>query len=167
MTLEQGIFILASLLMLGSALAMVTARSMFVAALWMIGTFAGVAVLFILLNAGFLGIVQILIYIGAIAVLILFAIMLTPDVMGLKPGPRYTGQWPLAAVMASTLAAVIVLLLVRAGNDWHIADAAPNVTDFAVQLGEAFMTTYLLPFEVASGVLLVALIGALVIVRDE
>ncbi|GAP63955.1 hypothetical protein ARMA_2378 [Ardenticatena maritima] len=167
MTLEQGIFILASLLMLGSALAMVTARSMFVAALWMIGTFAGVAVLFILLNAGFLGIVQILIYIGAIAVLILFAIMLTPDVMGLKPGPRYTGQWPLAAVMASTLAAVIVLLLVRAGSDWRIADHAPDVANFAVQLGEAFMTHYLLPFEVASGVLLVALIGALVIVRDE
>ncbi len=166
MTAEQVVFVLAAVVTLGSALGMVTTRSVFVGALWMIAVFGGVAALFILLGAGFLGIVQILVYIGAIAVLILFAIMLTPRVMGDPNAPRYNRQWPLVAVMASALASLLVALVLR--TDWPLAqEGAPTITGFAVELGKGFMTTYILPFEVASVLLLVALIGAIVIAREE
>lgn len=166
MTAEQLIFVVAALVTLGSAVGMVTARSVFVAALWMIAVFAGVATLFILLGAGFLGIVQVLIYIGAIAVLILFAIMLTPRVMGDPQAPRYNQQWPLVAVMAVGLASLLSVLALR--TDWPLSEGGtPVITGFAVELGKGFMTTYILPFEVASVLLLVALIGAIVIAREE
>ncbi|MDQ7028369.1 MAG: NADH-quinone oxidoreductase subunit J [Ardenticatenia bacterium] len=166
MTAEQVVFILAAIVTLGSALGMVTTRSVFVGALWMVAVFGGVAALFILLGAGFLGIVQILVYIGAIAVLILFAIMLTPRVMGDPQAPRYNRQWPLVAVMASALASLLVALVLR--TDWPVAqEGTPTIAGFAVELGKGFMTTYILPFEVASVLLLVALIGAIVIAREE
>ncbi len=166
MTAEQLIFAVTALVTLGSAVGMVTARSVFVAALWMIAVFGGVATLFILMGAGFLGVVQILIYIGAIAVLILFAIMLTPRVMGDPDAPRYNRQWPLVAVMTTGLAAVLTVLVLR--TDWPLAqEGTPVITGFAVELGKGFMTTYILPFEVASVLLLVALIGAIVIAREE
>lgn len=190
MTGEQVIFGLIALITLGFAIGMVTINSVFHAALLMIGAFGGVAALFVTLNAGFLGVVQVLIYIGAIAVLILFAVMLTPRVMdqeetrrGLtsyRPSgsfateylpveeqrSRFSGQWPLAALMAAGLAGILAVVSMGAG--WHVKDdLATNPVDYAVELGRAFMGPYILPFEVASVVLLVALIGAIVIAREE
>lgn len=165
MIIEQILFWVISAGMLGCAVMMVVARSVFVAALWMIGVFAGIAGLFVLLGAGFLGVVQVLIYIGAIAVLILFAIMLTPDVMGGERTIRYNRQWPLAGVLAVGLAGLLVAL--AQVTDWPVVKEFAPAQDYALVLGKAFMTEYILPFEVASAVLLVALIGALVIAREE
>lgn len=165
MTIEQLLFWVISLAMLGSAVMMVTARSILVAALWMIGAFAGTAALFVMLGAGFLGVVQVLIYIGAIAVLILFAIMLTPHVMGGEDTPRYNEQWVLVGVLAAGLAGLLVALV--QGTNWPVLEEFAPTQDYALVLGRAFMTEYVLPFEVASVVLLVALIGALVIAREE
>ena len=166
MTIEQILFWVISFFMLGCAVMMVTTRSILVAALWMIGAFAGIAGLFVMLGAGFLGIVQVLVYIGAIAVLVLFAIMLTPHVMGEEQGgPRYTSQWPLVGLMAAGLAGLLVALV--QGANWPIVEEFAPAQDYALVLGRAFMTEYVLPFEVASVVLLVALIGAIVIAREE
>ena len=71
-----------ALLSLGGALGVAMARTIFVSALWLVLSFVGVAGLYLLLGAGFLAVIQVLVYVGAISVLILFAIMLTEDVMG-------------------------------------------------------------------------------------
>lgn len=166
MIIEQILFWVISFFMLGCAVMMVATRSILVAALWMIGAFAGIAGLFMLIGAGFLGIVQILVYIGAIAVLILFAIMLTPNIMGdRESGPRYNQQWPLVGVMAAGFGALLVALV--QGANWPVVEEFAPPQDYALVLGRAFMTDYVLPFEVASVVLLVALIGAIVIARED
>ncbi|HBY99024.1 MAG TPA: NADH-quinone oxidoreductase subunit J [Chloroflexi bacterium] len=167
MTGEQIIFGLIALVTLAFAAGMVTVNSVFHAALLMIGAFGGVAALFVTLNAGFLGVVQVLIYVGAIAVLVLFAVMLTPRVMAQQDTrPRYTPQWPLAAIIAVLLTGVLVIIGITV--NWPVqAQFAPATADYAVELGKAFMGPYILPFEVASVVLLVALVGAIVIAREE
>jgi len=114
MTVTQVAFILISVITLGSALAMVTSRTVFVAALWMVAAFAGVAGLFVLLEAGFLAAIQILIYAGGIAILILFAIMLTPRVMRPMEGlGRFNNQWMLAAALNLALFAALGTLVAR------------------------------------------------------
>lgn len=167
MTGEQIIFGLISLVTLAFAVGMVTVNSVFVAALLMIGAFGGVAALFVTLNAGFLGVVQVLIYVGAIAVLILFAVMLTPRVMAQhETRSRYTAQWPLAATIVVLLVGVLVSMSL--GVNWPVQEQlSPATVDYAVELGKAFMGPYILPFEVAGVVLLVALVGAIVIAREE
>lgn len=167
MTGEQIIFGLIALVTLAFGVGMVTVNSVFHAALLMIGAFAGVAALFVTLNAGFLGVVQVLIYIGAIAVLILFAVMLTPRVMAQRETrPRYTAQWPVAAMAALGLASILTLLGLQV--NWPVqAQLAPPTVDYAVELGTAFMKPYILPFWITSVVLSVALVGAIVIAREE
>jgi NADH:ubiquinone oxidoreductase subunit 6 (subunit J) len=167
MTGEQIVFSLIALITIAFAVGMVTVNSVFHAALLMIGAFAGVAALFVTLNAGFLGVIQVLIYIGAIAVLILFAVMLTPRVMAQQETrSRYTSQWPIAALAAVGLSAILVILGISV--NWPVqAELASADIDYAIELGRAFMGPYILPFEVASVVLLVALVGAIVIAREE
>jgi len=164
MSVTQVAFILLSIITLGSALAMVTSRTVFVAALWMVAAFAGVAGLYVLLEAGFLAAIQILIYAGGIAILILFAIMLTPRVMRPMEGlHRFNDQWAVAAALNLLLFGALALLVSRV--EWPVS--LQRVTgDYAVLLGRGFMTQYLLPFEVTSVMLLVALVGAIVIARD-
>jgi NADH-quinone oxidoreductase subunit J len=87
MTPLQIVFLIAGALTLLSALLVVTRPNLVHASLWLIATLAGVAVLFVLLEAGFLAAVQVVIYIGAIAILIIFAVMLTRRVMA-DSGPR-------------------------------------------------------------------------------
>jgi len=164
MSITQVAFILISLVTLGSALAMVTSRTVFVAALWMVATFAGVAALFVLLEAGFLAAIQILVYAGGIAVLILFAIMLTPHVMQPMEGQsRFNDQWMFVAAIATFMFVALWTLATR--THWPVV--LQRVTgDSVVLLGRGFMTQYLLPFEVTSAMLLAALVGAIVIARD-
>ena len=169
MTGEQVAFWLVAIVTVVAALGMVSVASVFHAALLMILTFLGIAALYITMGAGFLGIIQILIYVGAIAVLMLFAIMLTPRVMERAGPSRYTNQWPIAALLAASLLVLLVPQLVRA--PWPVRDEALGVRDYAVEIGKAFMDPglqgYLLPFEVASVLLLVALVGAIAIAREE
>jgi NADH-quinone oxidoreductase subunit J len=146
---------------------MVAVASVFHAALLMVLTFIGIAALYMAMGAGFLGIIQILIYVGAIAVLILFALMLTPRVMQQNDRSRYTAQWPVVALLAVLLVALLVPSLL--GTPWPLADAGPGIRDYAAELGIAFMNPdgYIVPFYIAAILLLVALIGAIVIAREE
>ncbi len=165
MTPMQIIFLGVALITFGAAMMVVTVRNLVHAALALIVTLFGVAVLFALLEAGFLAVVQVVLYIGAIAILIIFAIMLTRRVMQ-DVGPQTNTQWWLGALLA-------VALFVALG--WMVQQVQFPVTTATVPadslniLGAALvdMNLYALPFEVASVLLIVALIGAIVVAGDK
>jgi NADH-quinone oxidoreductase subunit J len=114
--IQQAVFLGLAAITLGGALGVVTARSVFVAALWLILSFVGVAGMYVLLEAGFLAVIQVLIYVGAISVLILFAVMLTRDVM--RPDGLTNDQWPLATILSLSVFAALLVLGFRA--DWPL-----------------------------------------------
>lgn len=140
----------------------VTLRNVFHAALALVGTFFGVAALYLMLEAEFLAVVQVLIYIGAIAVLILFAIMLTRGLMR-TPDSNINRQWAWAALAVATL--FIGLLLIILQVPW-VQNRTSITADLTPNLGTLLLTTYVLPFEVVSVLLLAALIGAFIIARE-
>lgn len=163
MTVIQVVFIVLSAVTLGGGLAMVTSRNLLHSALLMILTFVGVAGLYVLLEAPFLAAIQVLVYVGAIATLIIFAVMLTRRLM-FGDSPQVNEQWGWVAVMAVLLFAVLTFVVTQV--NWDTVAAAPP-TDAIAGLGRAFMGTYVLPFEVASVLLLVALVGSIIIAREE
>ncbi len=169
MTAMQIIFLIAAALTLGAGVLVVTARNLVHAALALIVTFFGVAVLFVLLEAGFLAAVQVVLYIGAIAILIIFAIMLTRRVMQ-DTGPQVNRQWWLAGIIA--LALFVALWLVLQQVPGFVASVAPAEAippDSLAALGRSLVdpNQYMLPFELASVLLLVALVGSIVIAGDK
>ena len=165
MTPLQIIFLASAAVTLASALFVVTARNLVHAALSLIVTFFGVAVLFVLLEAGFLAAVQVVLYIGAIAILIIFAIMLTRRVMQ-DAGPQTNRLWWLGALMAAALLAALGGVLSQV--QYPLANT-PVPPDSLIQLGASFVdpNQYLLPFELASVLLLVALVGSIVVAGDK
>ncbi|MFQ5341209.1 MAG: NADH-quinone oxidoreductase subunit J [Anaerolineae bacterium] len=161
--ITQVIFLTIALLTLVGAVGVVVTRSVFVSALFLILSFVGVTGIYVLLGAPFLAGVQLLIYVGAVAVLIIFAVMLTRNVMS-EETPFLNRQWGIGGFVAVTLFALLALVGFLA--DWQVSSATPP-QDVVSELGKALLSTYVLPFEVASVVLLVALIGAIVIAREE
>lgn len=161
--LLQILFWLISIMVLGSAILVVTVRSMFHAALFLVATFFGVAALYILLEAEFLAVVQILIYVGAIATLIIFAIMLSRNVMR-RDIRAANDQWFAGMIVAAMLFLSLVFILVRTG--WRtVTTAVPP--DAISRIGQALVGNYVLPFEVASVLLLVGMVGAIIIARER
>lgn len=166
MTVQQVLFIIFGVITLGAALMLVTRRNVFHAALFMILSFFGVAGLYVLLEAPFLAAVQLFIYVGGIAILIIFAIMLTREMMN----PHLSGvnrQWWVAALV--TVALCGVLIWVVQGHSWAAATPGPVPEDSITRLGQTLVDAggLALPFEVASVLLLVALIGAVTIARER
>src|SRR5512133_576222 len=100
MTVEQIIFLIVGAVTLFSALMVVTARDLVHAALWLVATLFGVAVVYTLLNAGFLAVVQVVVYIGAIAILFIFAVMLTRRQSAADTGPALNKYWWVGALLA-------------------------------------------------------------------
>jgi NADH-quinone oxidoreductase subunit J len=165
MTLEQILFIIFGVLTLGAALMVVVRRNVFHAALFLIVSFFGVAGLYVLLEAPFLAAMQLFIYIGGISILIIFAIMLTHDLMDPEE-PGANRQWVVAALVA------VALCLVMGWMAFHHnvgASPGPVPENTIVLLGNALVDPegLVLPFEVASVLLLVALIGAATIARER
>lgn len=162
MTIAELIFYLLALVSILTAIGVVTVPNVVHAALFLIGTLLGVAGFYILLSSEFLALVQVLIYAGAVATIILFGLMLTRGRE--MPTVSVGAQWPLALAVVTLLA--ITLLVAVFDTSWP-RDAG-QVTLVGMQtLGGALFRTWLLPFEVVSVVLLVALIGAIVISRPE
>jgi NADH:ubiquinone oxidoreductase subunit 6 (subunit J) len=159
------VFFLLTLIALGGALGVILSRNIFHSALFLVLSFAGVVGYYVLLDAGFLAAVQLLIYIGAIAILILFAVMLTQGLMVKRQSQR-NQQWWVAALVA--FLTFIVLAVVLWQIDWPVASeqalASPSVA--ISQLGQELLGPYVIPFEVASVLLLVALIGAVILARE-
>jgi NADH:ubiquinone oxidoreductase subunit 6 (subunit J) len=162
MVVEQIIFIIISIITLGGGFGVAVTRNLYYAALYLIMALAGMAGFFVLLGAGFLAAVQVVIYIGAIAVLILFTIMLSRRLMTAAE-PQANAQWWLGGIVATLLFVVLVAVVTRV--DWPIAEAEP-AADTIVQLGVSFLGSYLIPFEVVSILLLVALVGGVILARE-
>lgn len=166
MSVEQGVFIVLSAITLLGAWIVITNRNLYRAALGLVLSFFGVAGLYALLNVGFLAVVQVLIYVGAISILIIFAIMLTRGVMDRDVVQRNT-QWAISLLVALALFGVLgYTLAFRTTDHWSVSGAGLPEEPIAA-LGEALVVTYALPFEVASVLLLVALVGAIVIARER
>jgi NADH-quinone oxidoreductase subunit J len=165
MTALQIIFLCAGAATLISGLFVVTARNLVHAALSLIVTLFSVAVLFVLLEAGFLAAVQVVLYIGAIAILIIFAIMLTRRVMQ-DAGPQTNRQWWLGALIAAALFAALFVILRQVAYPEVTAAVPANSLEI---LGRSFVdpNQYMLPFELASVLLLAAMIGAIAVAGDK
>jgi len=161
MTGEQIIFLIVGAATLLSALMVVTMRNLVHAALWLVATLFGVAIIYTLLNAGFLAVVQVVVYIGAIAILFIFAVMLTRRQVA-DTGPAVNKNWWAGALMAVLTFAGLAFLLQSWSGFSKTASAIPSGFDAVNQLGDALTSPvgYVLPFEVASVLLLAALVGA-------
>ena len=152
-----------ALAMVAAALRMVTTRNVVHAALYLIVVLAGVAGMFILLGAEFVGVTQVLVYIGAIVVLFLFGIMLTKGSFGEDDG--VTGERRLVAGLVGLLVfGVMAAALVESFEDAELSRSGPSTT---AELADSIFSDYLVPFEAVSVLLLAALIGAIVVARRD
>lgn len=161
MTGEQIIFLVVALFTLGSGFMVVTTRNLVHAAFWLVSTLFGVAVVFALLNASFLAVVQVVVYIGAIAILFIFAVMLTRKDMR-DQGPQMNPGWWFGALISVLVFAGLFFLLQGWNGLSTTASAIPSGFDAISELGNVLVSpdAYVLPFEVASVLLVAALIGA-------
>ncbi len=162
MQLFDIIFYFFAVITVVSAGVVVFSRNVVYAAFALMFTFFGVAALYVLLYADFIAVTQVLVYVGGILVLMLFGLMLTNRVVNVEIKSGAVQTVPgliLAAVVAGSLAGIFY-------STWHTVPAAPiSMLSTTRQLGELLMTAYILPFEVASVVLLIALIGAAMLAR--
>ncbi|MBU6228867.1 MAG: NADH-quinone oxidoreductase subunit J [Cyanobacteria bacterium REEB459] len=169
MTLAQGVQLvtlaLLAAMMLGSALAVVLLDNIVYSAFLLGGVFISMAGMYILLNAGFVAAAQVLVYVGAVNVLILFGIMLVNKRQALQPIARaWLGQLVTGGVCAGLFA---LLTLSVVNTSWDISSDTPVGEGAIAEIGKHFFSDYLLPFELASVLLLIALIGAIVLARRE
>jgi len=167
-TTVQIVFILVAASTLGTALMVVTTRNLVHAALWLVTSLFGVAVIYGLLQASFLAVVQVVVYIGAIAILMIFAIMLTRKNM-LETGEPFNPNWRWAVSLAVLMFAGLVFILTNwSGLFTPLKPLARNV-DPLQDLGVALVSPdgFVLAFELASVLLLAALIGAIVVAWDR
>jgi NADH-quinone oxidoreductase subunit J len=145
------------------ALRVVTTNNVVHAALWLVVVLASVGASFLLLGAEFVGITQILVYIGAIVVLFLFGIMLTRAPIGHTVNLT-SKNWPVGVVVALAIAGVLGYTLIDAFGTDHIGNDTRQLT---AQVSDTLFQNYLIPFEVISVLLLAALVGAIVLARKE
>ena len=157
-TPSLALFYLAATLVMAGALGVVLTRNIVYAAFALLASLLGVAGVFLLMFAEFLALVQVLIYGGAVVIVVLFSLMLTR----IQDFERLTDhrQWPLAAVTAIAVFALLTACILT--TNVRTVDRQSVGLD---TMGESLFTTWAVPFEVASLVLLVALIGSIVLVR--
>ncbi len=153
------LFILLAVFTLGGGLAVVVSRNVVHAALALLVSLVAVAGLYLVLYAEFLALVQVLIYGGAIIIVLVFAIMLTRGAD--YPRTSANKQWPLAAIASLALLGVLVPAFLINSVESTEAQNAPFTG-----IAQSLFTTWAVPFEIASLVLLVALIGAIIIARS-
>jgi NADH-quinone oxidoreductase subunit J len=153
-------FYVLAALTLGAALGVMAARQLFHAVLLLVVTFIGIAGFFVLLSAEFLAMAQIVIYVGAISVLLLFAVLLTPGGPEGRRNPE-TAMLAPAVLLSVALAAVFLFVIVDA--NWSEVNDSPVIG--AQELGRALVGPWVVPFEVASVLLTAALVGATMLAR--
>ena len=149
--------------MVVGAVGMVLNRDMIRSAMLLVLVLSGVAAMYVLLSADFLAVAQLLVYVGAIMILMLFAIMLTPNQLDL-PGGSPQAQRVSAALTSLAVGALTVGMVVA--HPWNLR-ASPLNEETAATIGNLLLTTYVLPFWIASVLLTVGLVGAIVIAREE
>ena len=170
--METVIFFICAVIVLVGAAGVIGSRNPVHAALSLVATLFGVAVLFIAQDAQFLAAVQVIVYAGAIVVLFLFVIMLlgVDQAENLRTDPL-VGQRPLA--LLASLAGLVLLVVILLAGDTAVTgapgatelidDAVPNIQ----QLGEVLFTQYVLAFEITAVLLTIAVVGAVVLARRQ
>ncbi len=169
MNIDLILFLILALVAIATALGMLLSRNAVYSALFLVLNFATVAVFYLLLGAPFIAMAQITVYAGAIMVLFLFVIMLL-GAESLAPSKALPWQRPLAGVLAFTLVVeAAYLLLVRGAPSGLIARPAESVNsiDNLREMANLLFGQYLLPFEITSILLLVAMVGAIVLTKQE
>jgi NADH-quinone oxidoreductase subunit J len=162
-TIEAAVFWALAIVTVGSAGVVVFARSLIYSAFALLFAFVGVAGLYLLLGADFLATTQLLIYVGGILVLLLFGVMLTHKLYDLELRSEVTQFLP-GLVIAAGIFGLLTLTAIR--TQWSIGPGRPPAFT-TKEIGQLFMGRFLLPFEAASILLLVALMGAAMIVRRK
>lgn len=157
------VFYVVAVAAVAGGLRMVTATNMVRSALSLVVALAGVAVVYLLLSADFLAMVQVLVYVGAIMILMLFAIMLTPGQVEL-PAIAEHGQRTAAALIALVIGAISLVAIFS--QPWQLRPQPLNMPT-TERIGELLMSTYVLPFEIASLLLTAGMIGAIIIARED
>ena len=150
-----------AIMTIGSALMVAAVRNLIHAVVFLVLSFMGVAGLYITLSADFVGVVQILIYSGAISILVIFAIVLTPQAG--RNNAETSMRLP-ALVLAGLVATMLGYAAID--TDWSISNRE-GFEETAQAIGEALLDKYILPFEIAAALMLVAMLGAIIIVRAE
>ncbi|MDP9444630.1 MAG: NADH-quinone oxidoreductase subunit J [Actinomycetota bacterium] len=160
-----ALFLLLGAVAVGSALLVVVTPRLVHAALWLVVTLGALAGCYLLLAAEFVAWMQVLIYVGAVVVLLLFALMLTRAPTGEQPDLSSGNRW-LAGVVAALVAGLLVTTVVTGfgSAELRLDDAAVGS---AGRLGAALFRSWVLPFEVLSVLLLAALVGAIVLSRSR
>ena len=164
--MDAAFWIISAVTVIGAVLA-VTLRNLVHCVLSLILFFFGIAGHYFLLRADFIAAVQILLYIGAVAVLILFAIMLTRNVTGTE-GTREVlgGKWWSGATVAA-IVGVLLWWTVRQDQIMTAPPAGQNAQSSVLEIGKALVADWVVPFEAMAGLLTAALIGAVVIALEE
>lgn len=146
------------------ALGVVTLRNLFHCALCLAAALIGTAALYVVLQAEYLAAIQILLYVGAIVTLVIFAIMLTEH-LAKKTVRQNNSQSPLAFLGLLGFTALLTILILK--TPWPVTEAILKAKVSVMDLGKALMGTYVFPFEVISVVLIAALIGTVVIAKKD
>ena len=170
MNLAEGVQIVSfgilGVMMIGTALGVVLLPKIVHSAFLLAGVFISIAGLYILLNADFVAAAQILVYVGAVNVLILFAIMLVNKQEDYPTLPGRTIRKIATAVVCFGLFALLGTMVLA--TPWSLDSTSPAVIDNTIiALGEHFFSDYLLPFELASVLLLMAMVGAIILARRD
>jgi NADH-quinone oxidoreductase subunit J len=161
----EVVFALLGVVTVGAAALVVTTRNVVRAALWLVVTLGGLAGCYLVLTAELVAVVQLLVYVGAVVVLLLFAVMFTRAPIG-PTSDLDTGNRPVAAVVALATAGLLIALVVDAFR-WSYVDVRNTPPGTAGVIGAAVFRTWVLPFEVVSVLLLAALVGAIVLSRPD
>lgn len=162
-SLNNLVFYIVSFLIIAGGIFVVSSRNLFHSAVFLVFTLFAVAAIFVMLDAYFLAAVQVLIYVGAVAMLMIFGVMLTTQLT--NPRLRHVNEqvWPALAVCLFFLGFLVYGLW---GTPFRIVQDQ-SFPDAAHGIGRLLMTKYVLPFEVVSILLLVALVGAVVIAKRD
>ncbi len=167
MDLFTIVFYLMPAITVGSAIIVVLSKNIMYSAFSLLFTFFGVAGLYVLLNADFLAITQIMIYIGGILVLIIFGVMLTTRITGIDIKHGVTGKAQLIIAGLLSLVIFIMLAVIFGTTSWLSGNPASSSQPTINAIGTELLTNYLLAFEAASVLLLVAIVGAALIARRK
>jgi NADH-quinone oxidoreductase subunit J len=162
-TISDLAFVIFAVLILGCGAVVAFSRNIVHSGFALLGTFTGVAGLYALAHAQFIAAAQIMVYVGGVLVIILFAVMMTRDISEVESSNPGYARFP-AILLGAVVAAVLVFIALQ--FPWQAnpaADFDPTVGD----LGDALLSRYLIPFEVLSLLLLAVLVGSVMLVKKE
>ena len=159
------LFILFGAMAIGCALAVVAQRNPLYSAISLVGVFISLACLYVMLAAPFIAAVQVIVYAGAIMVLVVFVIMLLNVEEEARRRPRLRFLVPAAVALAAVLIAEVAFILVSVQESRVVPTSSSSDVGLTQSVGSALFTRYLLPFEITSILLLMAIVGAMTLAR--